>query len=218
MDFVYICRSGENEELRYSIRSVLKYFTDAKIWVVGGKPSWYSGNHIQVNDVGNKFQNINNCYKNIINDNNISNDFILMNDDFFLLSNINNYKYYDGLIEDKINSHSAIHGNSSYARTLRGCIQALKKQGIHNPLNYDVHTPMTLNKANLAKVVDLSLAPRSMYGNLFVNNGLEIKDVKIYKHSKDINLINDFISTEDNSFSLIKDQLELLFPDQSEFE
>lgn len=218
MDFVYICRSGENEELRYSIRSVLKYFSSASVWVVGGKPLWYSGNYIEVKDSGNKFKNINSCYKNIIDNDNISNDFVLMNDDFFILSNTDNYKHYDGLLEDKIINHSSIYGNSSYARALRGCLKALKSQGIHNPLNYDVHTPMTFNKANLAKVIDLSLAPRSMYGNMFINDGLEMKDVKIYKNSIDINLNNDFISTEDNSFNLIKDRLDLLFPNPSIFE
>jgi hypothetical protein len=120
MDFVYICRSGQNEELRYSIRSVVKYFKSSEIWVVGGKPDWYSGNYIFVEDIGNKFYNINNCYKNIINDNRISNDFIIMNDDFFLLSNNNNYRYYDGIMRDKIISHIELHGNSSYARALKG--------------------------------------------------------------------------------------------------
>lgn len=215
VDFAYICRSGENEELRYSIRSVLKHFPLANIWVVGGKPNWYNGNYIEVKDTGNKFQNINNCYKNIIITNSISNDFIVMNDDFFILSNNNNYKYYDGLIKDKIINHYEIYGNSSYARALKGCVEALKKKGIHEPLNYDIHTPMTLNKANLSQVIDLSLAPRSMYGNLFINDGIQIKDVKVYKGSNNINLKNDFISTEDNSFYLIKDSLQLLFPEAS---
>lgn len=218
MDFVYICRSGQNEELRYSIRSVVKYFKSSEIWVVGGKPDWYSGNYIFVEDIGNKFYNINNCYKNIINDNRISNDFIIMNDDFFLLSNNNNYRYYDGIMKDKIISHIELHGNSSYARALKGCVTALKERGIEEPLNYDVHTPMALNKANLAEVLDLSLAPRSMYGNLFISNGINSNDVKIYKHSKNIDLTRDFISTEDNSFSLIKDKLHELFSEPSRFE
>jgi hypothetical protein len=77
---------------------------------------------------------------------------------------------------------------------------------------------MALNKGNLAEVLDLSLAPRSMYGNLFISNGVNANDVKIYKHSKNIDLTKDFISTEDNSFSLIKDKLHELFPEPSRFE
>jgi hypothetical protein len=212
VNFVYICRNGENEELRYSIRSIEKYFSSAEIWVVGGRPNWYSGKYIEVKDIGSKFQNINNCYKNIIKDNRIGIDFVIMNDDFFLLSNKNNYNYYDGTIKDKINSHIEINGNSSYARALKGCVKALKERGIEQPLNYDVHTPMTLNKANLAEVIDLSLAPRSMYGNIFLSDGIKIKDVKIYKRSTNIDLTKDFISTEDNSFTLIKDKLNIERP------
>ena len=49
MDFVYICKEGVNEELKYSIRSVVESFPESNIWVVGGKPDWYTGNYIQVN-------------------------------------------------------------------------------------------------------------------------------------------------------------------------
>ena len=55
MHFVYICKDGENEELRYSIRSVLKNTKDAVIWVVGGKPNWYIGNYIKVIQDQNKY-------------------------------------------------------------------------------------------------------------------------------------------------------------------
>lgn len=215
MHFVYICRDGENEELRYSIRSVYKNFPDAKIYLFGGKPNWYLGNFILVKDTGNKFTNINNCYKEIIKNNNISNDFILMNDDFFIFSNQINYYYYSGYLKDKIIKHSETNGNSSYARALKSGVKVLKKLGVSEPLNYDIHAPITLNKAKLAQVIDLSLAPRSVYGNLFINNGINIDDVKLYKNDK-INKINtDFISTEDDSFYLIEDQLKFLFPNKS---
>ena len=57
MDFVYICRDGDNEELRYSIRSVIHSFPEASIWIVGGKPKWYSGNHIEVKQNSVKYKN-----------------------------------------------------------------------------------------------------------------------------------------------------------------
>lgn len=217
MDFVYICRDGENEELRYSIRSVLKYFNNASIWVVGGKPDWYSGNFINVPDIGHKFTNINNCYKNIIEEEKISNNFILMNDDFFLLTGKIN-QHYSGSLKDKIVKHMDIHGNSSYARALNGAVKALKDRGIDNPRNYDIHTPMTFNKAQLAQVLDLSLAPRSMYGNIFDIGGIEIQDVKVYKNTESIDIDADFISTEDNSFNLVKDYLDSMFFEPSKFE
>jgi len=48
MDFVYICKDGVNEELKYSIRSVVESFPETNIWVVGGKPDWYTGRDISI--------------------------------------------------------------------------------------------------------------------------------------------------------------------------
>lgn len=218
MDFVYICRPGENEELRYSIRSLITNYPDANIFIVGGKPDWYSGDYIFVEDKSNKFENINNCYRAILQSNKISNDFILMNDDFFLLSNIKSFNYYSGNLKDKIISHVKLNGNSSYARALKGAVKELAKLGIEEPKNYDIHTPMAFKKAQLAQVIDLSLAPRSMYGNVFDIGGLDIQDVKVYKDTLNFDLSKEFISTEDNSFKLISHKLATLFPDKSPFE
>lgn len=211
MDFVYICKTGPNEELRYSIRSVLHNFPEARIWVVGGKPDWYVGNYLNVEDVGSKFLNINNCYKEILFNDQINNSFILMNDDFFILKPDITYNYYDQLLNEKIKSHCDLYGNSPYARALSEAEKELKVLGIDYPLNYDVHTPMYFEKDKLGMVVDISLAPRSMYGNIFIDNGTSIKDVKIYKRQKDIDLGVSLISTEDNSFHLISNQLQSLF-------
>lgn len=218
MDYVYLCRDGENEELRYSIRSVIKNGNPDNIWVVGGKPDWYIGNFLEVPQDKGKFENQVNSLKEVCSNSDISDDFILMNDDFYILKPVEEYKYYDGLLKDKLNNHTIQYGNSSYARALRGAVKQLQRIGIQEPINYEVHMPMALNKANLVQVLDLSLSPRSLYGNLFINDGINIKDVKIYKDSKDIDLDNSLISTEDNSFNLIKDKLGLLFPASSIFE
>ena len=50
--WVYWNTGAKNDELRWSIRSVLKnYQGDAKIMVVGCKPDWYTGPHIPVKRV-----------------------------------------------------------------------------------------------------------------------------------------------------------------------
>lgn len=218
MDYVYLCRNGDNEELRYSVRSVIKNGNPDNVWVVGGKPDWYIGNYIEVLQDKRKFENQVNSLNNVCNNKLISDDFILMNDDFYILEKDQDYKYYDGLLIDRIKSYSAKYGNSSYARALKGAHKTLLDMGVSNPLNYDVHTPMKMNRNNLKKIVDLSLSPRSVYGNIFIHDGLEIKDVKIYKDSKNINMNSFLISTEDNSFNLIKYTLEKMFPEKSIYE
>lgn len=218
MDYVYLCRNGDNEELRYSIRSVVANGNPDTIWVVGGKPDWYCGNFIEVPQNKNKFENQVNSLKTVCLNKDISDNFILMNDDFYILKSTSEYKYYDGLLINKIDAHSKKYGNSSYARALKGAMKALAKRNIDKPINYDVHMPMTFNKNNLAQVLDLSLSPRSVYGNIFIFDGIEMKDVKIYKDTDVINMSNNLISSEDSSFNLIKEKLNLLFPNKSIYE
>ena len=97
MDFVYLCKTGENEELRYSIRSVLNSFPKAKIWVVGGKPKWYVGNYVEVIQDRNLYTNIYNNLVAICKSNQISNKFILMNDDFFIVNKVSKINYFYNL-------------------------------------------------------------------------------------------------------------------------
>ena len=79
MDYVYICRSGDNDELRYSLRSIEENMPDGRVWVVGHRPLWYIGDFIPVEDIGGKFDNIKNCIKVVAENQDISNNFILMN-------------------------------------------------------------------------------------------------------------------------------------------
>lgn len=219
MDYVYICRDGTNEELRYSIRSLVKNTNCSRVILVGGKPDWYIGEYIQVNNIGNKFKNITNCYKIICNSSLVSDDFILMNDDFFVMDQTTHFPTaYNGTLENKIINHINKHGYTGYSHILANANKQLKNI-VNNPLNYDVHMPMIFNKEKLKEVVGLSLAPRSMYGNIFNIGGLDIEDVKIYEGEIfDKKSIPRFISTEDNSFNVVLPLLKQLFPEPTIYE
>jgi hypothetical protein len=95
----------------------------------------------------------------------------------------------------------------------------LLKKGIKLILNYDIHVPMVMNKTKLKQFNQLPITPRSLYGNVFELGGKTIDDVKIYDESSNlINLDGEFVSTTDKSFNLIKDQLQQLFPNKSQYE
>lgn len=218
MNFVYICRDGDNEELRYSIRSVIKHFPEANILLVGGKPSWYSGPFIKLSDQGNKFESIVNCYKEICKLDSIG-DFILMNDDFFILKRPDSFEHlYDGTLAKKIQRHTNRYGLSKYSRILSHANTTLKKMGIESPLNYDIHTPMLFNKEMLSEILDLSLAPRSLYGNIFGVGGKNIEDVKVYKYSDNADMNSIYLSTEDNSFKRVSERLSEMFNEKTDYE
>lgn len=225
MDVVYICRPGKNEELRYSIRSVTKNAPADNVWVIGGKPDWYIGNFIPVANVGGKFNSIRNCIRVACETPGISEDFILMNDDFFILRNQNlGVYYYGGLLNKRAEEHEDLCGSNEYSMLLRRTDTILKKQGIKNPLNYDVHVHMPINKTKMLSVVKLPYSVRSYYGNTFNVGGTDIEDVKIYSHplfkntSAIIKEDTPFISTEDGSLNEVLDLLKERFPEPSEYE
>jgi hypothetical protein len=228
MDFVYICRSGDNEELRYSIRSVLNSFSDAIIWVVGGKPDWYCGNYIEVPQDKNTYKNAFNNLNKICNTLEIEDNFILMNDDFFIINKIDSIKYfYGGTLIEKISLYKDLTGSSSYINKLVITFDRLKKYKIQEPLDYELHIPFPMNKNNLSKVLNKNerFLYRSMYGNIFNVGGLNMDDVKVYdrggltQKSFDYqNIGTDFLSTTDTSFAILEPMLKQKFSNKSIYE
>ena len=227
MNFVYICRPGENEELRYSIRSVISSFPDAKIWVVGGKPSWYKGDYIQVRQNTTKYNNARSNLEAICDSEDIAENFILMNDDFFIVKPISDIAYLNGgLLSEKIEYYNELTPNTSYVRSLQETHRRLLKRGIVNPLDYELHVPMPMHKVGLKASMAGGSLWRSVYGNMFGVGGETIKDVKVYnsgplmEKSYDYSKLEQpYLSTDDLSFKkVLEDTLLSMFPEPSKCE
>lgn len=226
MDYVYICRKGENEELKYSIRSVVQNLPKGKIWVVGYKPDWYVGNFISVKDTRSKFDNIKACMSAIANSSDISNNFVSMHDDFFITNKIDSVPIlHGGLLQEKVSVYTKLVPSSIYTRLLANTYKRLVNLGIENPLDYDIHVPMIMNKAMLRQIITMPYLERSNYGNIFGIGGTLTNDVKVYSggkmRSRSYDFLNGesyFLSTEDTSFEQIKDKVKSLFPNPSVYE
>ena len=213
MDFVYICKDGANEELKYSIRSVVESFPNSNIWVVGGKPDWYIGNFIEVKQKESKYKNAVENLKTISVSEQISESFILMNDDFYIVKKIDKIEnFHGGYLLDKINLYQKLNGNSQYTRKLSGTYKKLKALGFENPLDYELHIPMIMEKEKLKIILDLidQFLWRSIYGNKFEVGGTEMQDVKVYTtgplvlKSYNLNIDNHtYLSSADSSFNNI---------------
>ena len=228
MDLVYICRDGENEELRYSIRSAVKNLPHDKIWVVGGKPEWYIGNHIEVNQTRNKYANARQNLKALVASEKISESFILMNDDFYILNKIDSVPYMHAkTLNEKIRAREDLFSGNSYNKLLKQTINSVSKR-IDGPIiDYELHVPMIMEKKKLAHVLKFLGLWRSIYGNLFSVGGIKMTDVKVYDESsifypnsyKLENLKYDYLSSNDDSFDKIKKTvLDILFPNKTIYE
>jgi hypothetical protein len=227
-DLVYICKDGDNEELRYSIRSAVQNLPHAKIWVVGGKPDWYKGKHIPVHQDSTKYINARKNLRAICKSKEISESFILMNDDFYIINKVKSVPYmYSGTLSQKIDEREDLLSGNAYISLLKQTLASLSRRTTATILDYELHVPMVLDKSKLSKVLDIPGLWRSAYGNLFNVGGIKAKDVKVYgkksklyKTSCDIKkLTRDYLSSGNDSFEEVRSQvLEKLFPFKTSYE
>ena len=232
MDIVYICRDGDNEELRYSIRSVMANLPHDNIWVVGGKPRWYSGNHISVPQNWTKYENARNNMRAIVDSKEISDNFILMNDDFYVVKETKRLgTYHGGNINKRLEELKIRYGRSSYLTLLMNTIKFVRSHGRRTILDYALHIPFKMNKEKLRPILDHHVSWRVAYGNINKIGGREVRlykgetlDVKLYLvrgqlKSVGKNTLSDrFWSSHDESFHFMLPKLQELFPEPSPYE
>jgi hypothetical protein len=215
MQFVYICRGGDNEELRYSLRSVRKFFPKDEIIVVGSPPNWYMGKKIIVPQNRDKYTNAYNNLNMICKSDQIEDKFVLMNDDFFIIKPVKEIKnFHGGLLIDKFKAYSEFAPKSAYTRRLLQTYKTLKRFGIQYPLDYELHVPMVVEKSKLLRALEYNVLWRSVYGNVFGIGGKEIIDVKVYFDGSNNprsfpykTQYTSFISSDDRSFPEIKEEI-----------
>lgn len=215
-------------ELRFSLRS-LKNIDHGKVWIFGMKPDWVTGvEHIAMKDnLPSRQLNVINKLRAMAEQNNLSENFIFMNDDFLILKRITGIPYYyRGSISGYINRLIRRDPRSGYLATALQTRELLRNAGINNPLNFSVHTPIILNKTRIKELLSRfdfgrGVHFRSIYGNYFGVDAINIgKDVKI-KESKYFNrfLGGDFISLDDGLMhDIVIHKLEKMFPDSCQYE
>lgn len=231
MDIVYTVRPGyKNEELRYSLRS-LKNLPHDKVVIVGYKPPWVKDVlYIQTDQPDTlKYKNTTDNIIQACLDDRVSEDFILMNDDFYILKPIKELEHYNrGPIEAVIDYYM---NSDIYGEGMRQTYNYLKSLGYHDILSYELHLPMVINKKNFLAMIKRQRAEaphievlhkRTLYGNMFNYGGQSIKDVKVTKYmDKRFNRDATFLSTNDDRFNgktPIGEFIMELFPEKSPYD
>lgn len=188
IDLVYILGTGSrwnDNEIRYSLRSVQNYFPNVgKVFIIGECPDWATNIiHIKApNKYDNKLLNARMKYLEAATNKQISENFILMNDDFFFLKEVKKIPNYSrGTIEEMMKQHPTKNGY--YYRSLWDTHKRLDGMGIKDSIDFEVHAPIIFNKEKLEMVInmigsDKAFSIRSCYGNLM---NLEPKKVIDFK-------------------------------------
>ena len=226
-DVVYFLKDNlETEELKYSLRSIAKNFYHGDVWFVGGQPRRLVPDHrmpIRQN-AATKWENVRNMLKKVCENDDISEEFWLFNDDFFIVKPwTSEAALYNGTLEQHIEHVEKRHGcqETSYTAKLRECQHALESAG-YGTLNYAIHCPILVDRKKMAETIrTFPKCPmfRSLYGNMNAIGGEDHCDCKVVGLDR---LITDseWVSTCDVSFrsGCIGRYIRSLFPDPSPWE
>jgi hypothetical protein len=186
---VYIVKEdteNNSEELRYSLRS-LKNVSHDKVIIVGEKPAWVKNvTHIPVAQTGTKGENSAVNTRAAASSPLVSEEFIFMNDDFFILKPMSNIPALSfGLMADVIAKYEARYSEGTpYIINMKQLYNVLLSKGFVSPLSYELHVPMVLSKSKILELYRTAEGRlyqfRSYYGNYSNIGGKVVDDVKIF--------------------------------------
>lgn len=213
MDVVYLVRPGDaNDELRYSLRSLTNVPHDA-VWIAGHKPPWVSNvRHLPTVQTASKHSNAFGNLLAALRCDEISPEFVLMNDDFFITSPLPGVPtLHRGPVADVVAEYRRMFPRGSlYTEAMRATMEWLQAQGIDEPLSYELHMPMVIDRAGMLEViaraeddgVDVQrFHYRTAWGNLAGVGGERVDDCKVYRGQRPDVLPVPFASSLDATFS-----------------
>jgi hypothetical protein len=219
-----------DNELKYALRSVQKHLKNYRdIFIIGNKPRGgiFNVGHIPFPDqfiypARNIFAKVMKACKVEA----ISDNFLFMNDDHFLLHNFEADKFpffFKGFLREDLNNQT------DYKHTIENTINVLN--GSHPLKNFDTHTPILYNKKRFVETLDLydwdiphAYAIKSLYCNVQNIVGVYEPDGKI-RRAKETTMLRNYLSSK-KVFSIddtaINSDLEIyfkhLYPDKSKYE
>lgn len=211
LDVVYTVKNApHNEELRWSLRSLRNLPGIGKVWIYGGLPNCVNPeavNYVKVlQNQGNKWDNTALQLIKICENDNITENFIWFNDDFFVMQETDRLEYYkDRTLSQRIldfNKRTPYVSRGKYAMRLRRAEWALNSKQ-KTTRNFELHIPMVFNREKLLKTIHNFRgqgAKRSLYGNCYIENPIQRDDIKIYELNQKPTKKEDFLSTTDATF------------------
>lgn len=211
-DIVIPCRSGENRELRYALRSLDMFFPYRHIWIVGSWPRWVRPDHPHLTTIRRptlrpKYRTTRAHYRWACDQPDVTDPWVMWNDDFFLLRPITKLPHiHRGRIRDIEPQFDT--WQSKWAIGLRETHRLLRRiQPRRTLYSYDIHTPLLCHKNTMLRALDLAdemnaAAPhvRTIYGNLQHLGGTSLRDPKTYSYQQ-LSPGQTWLSSHENTFT-----------------
>lgn len=241
VDLVYILGSGshwQNNEIRYSFRSVEKNLKGVgRVWVIGENPGFLSDKvrHIYYPDeIGGRNADGNMTRKILraCRENELTDDFLFMNDDFIIYKPIVAAEIPWMHKGDMKQRDQLFWTAQFYRHRLRRTFEVLQSRNMPT-MQYDYHAPMLMNKHRFPEVMakfdyasDIGYTFRSLYGNSLalpasLVNGRKVTIYRKYDYSQLDNMTKNstFVGYNDAGLSTVfKRWLQEKFPEMSTYE
>lgn len=208
LDVVYFVKNYASKDLVYSIRSVAKNLEYRNLWICGGKPAGIEpdGYVRRTGQSGNKWDNVKKLYRDVCLTEEISDDFILFHDDFFIMKKVREIKpEYRSTLEAHIRAVERAFGPlpNEYSKILRKARRALTDVN-KGTLSYELHKPFIFNKHKLLETMGIfpnTNAVRSLYANFWELGGEQAHDIKIFDNKPDFDYKSEPILSTDDTVS-----------------
>ena len=236
MDIVYtVKQSDTNEELLYSLRSIANMPHD-RVYMIGGCPKFINRDNvtwISTPAQDTKYKSTTMNLQVAVSLNELSEDFIWMNDDFYILQKIQDPVKELNLMQGTIKQivQSFLDRNRRLTKYMYGAQRTmlyLNSIGFKDPIGYELHTPFIYNKKRVIEMFKLSgikdvpiLHKRSVYGTLYMKNSVKTKDVKVLRASsveKSELDMQKFLSSSDYTWPKIRPYLSSKFTEKCKYE
>lgn len=237
IDVVYLLGNESqwnDNEIRYSLRSLEMWFPHARVFIAGNVRRWMRNViEIEVPDVyqktdpGYKEKNVMHKIKMACNRHDLSREFIVMNDDFYFLEYTPYiFTFYKGTMEQSEKESPAY---SEYRKAMKKTREMIRIMGITKPLNFAVHSPIKIDKIKFIKMADsidwrkYGYQYRGVYGNIYerhhavaVNDDFKIftiDDIERMRYREMISSSADIVLSRQ-----FQEFIESRFPNPSKYE
>lgn len=210
--YPYSKTKDDGLELKYSIRSMVKYFKDFDgIILVGDRPSWFKGFHLQHSDIEKRKEY--SVYRKLMSAYSIEQEpMLLCHDDCYALQpfGFDMPNYYRGTCAEAI------------TRTVERRFKDMFAACLPNWLNFEIHCPMVIDPSRIANE-DRDFLLKTTYANRLKLPGTDIADCKIRAHLYRNEIEREiegrpFFSTHDNVKGDMLEIMNDLYPDKSQYE
>jgi len=229
LDIVYFVKNSQtNNELKYSIRSVVNNMPYKRIWIIGGCPYGIVPDiHIRAEQNGSsKWSNVHEMYRLACENKELTDDFIMFNDDFYIMKPMSKV---EPLYRCSLDEHIALleakfKRPNGYTKLLRNCNKELKTLG-KSALSYELHVPFIFNKEKLEALLNkypTQHCTRTLYGNLYNIGGKQAEDIKTFSSKPEFDYKNTSLLSSDDGIDNINNDvwryIKLKFNKKSKYE